>query len=371
VLTLGLSAARSSPVGAAAAGRRVAALTGGDLSETSLKAMVDAMDPAVAAVGRRFDPAEPQPQGPEAGDLTGYLPGQSALASQYVEGEAARRLNEAIPFVKQGVYPAAPFVLKARSPAERQQAVRCLTNAIYYEAALEPVEGRRAVAQVVLNRVRDPHFPNSICQVVYQGWERFTGCQFSFTCDGALVRAPVAVLWDEDRKIAEAALNGYVTAAVGTATHYHADYVAPYWAPELVKISQIGRHIFYRWPGASGEPGAFTAAYAGHELAISNAVLTGKAARAAPPQPVKAVDLPDVRTMTVADADGTVRTRVQATLQPALYGRRQPTPEEIAAINAKLEALFPSKAPSAAPLPMAADVAQNTLVLRQAQDEGD
>ncbi len=89
------------------------------------------------------------------------------------------------------------------------------------------------MAQVVLNRVRDPNYPKSICGVVYQGWERTTGCQFSFTCDGALLRPPIGVLWQDDRKIAEEALDGYVQKSVGVATHYHADY-GPVLGPGLV-----------------------------------------------------------------------------------------------------------------------------------------
>jgi len=342
VLTMGLSAARSSPVGSDEAGRRVAAITGGDLSEATLEAMIAKMDAATLDLAKRFDPQV-------RAEATGFLPDDPRLA--FAEGEAAKELNQALPFVD-SVYPAPPFVLNARSGAERERAVRCLTNAIYYEAALEPLDGQRAVAQVVLNRLRDPNFPKSVCEVVYQGWERFTGCQFSFTCDGALVQKPLAFLWNQDRKVAEAALNGYVMAAVGTATHYHADYVTPDWAPSLVKINQIGRHIFYRWPGEAGEPAAFTAAYEGGELRLSEAVLSGKAARRAPPSAEKKA-LPGVQTAK-ADAGGSTHKRVQGSFavagpeQPAIWGRRQPTPDEIAAINAKLEARFPSK-PAEAP----------------------
>lgn len=348
VLTMGLSAARSSPVGSDAAARRVAALTGGDLSETALEAMIARMDAASLDLAKRFDPQVAR------AEATGFLPDDPRLA--FAEGEEAKRVNEAIPFQADGVYPAAPFVLKARSKAERERAVRCLTNAIYYEAALEPLDGQRAVAQVVLNRLRDPNFPKSVCEVVYQGWERFTGCQFSFTCDGALVQKPLAFLWNQNRKVAEAALDGYVMAQVGTATHYHADYVAPYWAPGLVKISQIGHHIFYRWPGDAGEPGAFTAAYKGGELRLSEAVLTGRAVRPAPPAAEKA--LPNVQTVAAGEAGQRVQGRFAvaspAPEQPVLWGRRQPTQDEIAAINAKLEARFPMKPaepPAAAPAP--------------------
>jgi hypothetical protein len=351
-LTVGLSVARSSPVGSETAALQLAAFTGGDLSETTLKRVVARLDPAAVALAQRHDPALFEPDVPRF-----VLDPAGLLEVPELEGEAARRVNAAIPFAHDQIEPAAPFVLNARSPAERERAVRCLTNAVYYEAALEPLDGQRAVAQVVVNRLRDPNFPKSVCGVVYEGWERLTGCQFSFTCDGALARGPIPALWERSRKVAEDALNGYVMAAVGAATHYHADYVAPYWAPALVKITQIGQHIFYRWPGAAGLPQALTAAYAGGELRLSEAVLTGRAARpTAAPAVLKdepAESLPGVKTVEVTEPGGQTRTRVVASFAPAEYGRRQATPEEIAHINALLEARFPTRPAEAAPAPTA------------------
>jgi hypothetical protein len=145
---------------------------------------------------------------------------------------------------------------------DERRALLCLTQAVYYEAGFEPLEGRRAVAQVVLNRMRHPAFPKSICGVVYQG--AGTGvCQFTFVCDGALYRRPAEAAWNQAEQIARVALGGYVEKSVGEATHYHADYVAPRWAPLLSKVAAIGQHIFYRWPGGWGQPAAFTGRYAG------------------------------------------------------------------------------------------------------------
>jgi hypothetical protein len=118
------------------------------------------------------------------------------------------------------------------------------------------------VAQVVLNRMRHPAFPKSICGVVYQGAGTGT-CQFTFVCDGALYRRPAADAWRQAEAVARAALSGYVETKVGEATHYHADYVAPRWAPMLAKVAEIGQHIFYRWPGAWGQPSAFRGRYIG------------------------------------------------------------------------------------------------------------
>ncbi len=152
------------------------------------------------------------------------------------------------------ISPAPPFVLRA-SAADARQAVRCLAQAVYFEAGFQPVEGQRAVAQVVVNRVRDRDFPKTVCGVVYEGWRRRTGCQFSFVCDGSLRRRPpTADELTSAEQIARDALGGYVMAAVGTATHYHTWRIDPYWNDTLVKTAQIGDHIFYRWPGKAGLP---------------------------------------------------------------------------------------------------------------------
>lgn len=151
------------------------------------------------------------------------------------------------------------------SGVDRTRALECLTAAIYYEAASESDQGQRAVAQVVLNRVAHPSYPNTVCGVVYQGSERVTGCQFSFTCDGALGRRPSQMFWLRAMDTARAALSGYVERSVGLATHYHTIAVHPYWAPSLFHITTIGAHRFYRFNGAAGQPAAFRFAYAGGE----------------------------------------------------------------------------------------------------------
>jgi hypothetical protein len=158
----------------------------------------------------------------------------------------------------------APFVLQA-GDENRSRALRCLTQAVYYEAGLEPREGQEAVAQVVLNRMKHPAFPKSVCGVVYEGSERPTGCQFTFTCDGSLARTPSLERWDAARDVAAAALDGHVASAIGAATHYHAAWMTPYWSSSLVRIQRIGGHVFYRLPGADGAPEALTGQYAGAE----------------------------------------------------------------------------------------------------------
>ena len=176
-------------------------------------------------------------------------------------GEEARLINAALPFSTSPVQSARPFSVSSDG-LDHRRALLCLTQAVYYEAGFEPLAGRRAVAQVVLNRMRHPAFPKSVCGVVYQG-SRSPVCQFSFVCDGSLYRAPAPGAWREAKTVAEAALVGFVESSVGSATHYHANYVAPRWAPMLTKITQLGAHIFYRWPGAWGQRAAFSGRYVG------------------------------------------------------------------------------------------------------------
>ena len=177
-------------------------------------------------------------------------------------GDEAKLINAAMPFSDAPVIAARAFVLPAGESSDQRRALLCLTQAVYYEAGFEPVAGRRAVAQVVLNRTRHPAFPKSVCGVVYQH-NSTPVCQFTFVCDGSLYRAPQASAWKQAEQIARAALAGHVERSVGTATHYHADYVAPNWAPLLTKLAKLGAHIFYRWPGAWGQPGAFGGRYIG------------------------------------------------------------------------------------------------------------
>jgi spore germination cell wall hydrolase CwlJ-like protein len=198
----------------------------------------------------------------------------------------AMKLNAAIP-IAEGLNPrAASVVLRARTPLDQMRSLDCLAEAIYYEARSESEEGQRAVAQVVLNRLRHPTYPSTVCGVVYQGSERVTGCQFSFTCDGSLAHRPVGYSWTRARRIAAEALAGKVYAPVGHSTHYHTVAVLPYWASSLAKSAVIGAHIFYRWNGVWGQPAAFRQRYAGFEpgaAALARATTLERQAVLAPP----------------------------------------------------------------------------------------
>ncbi len=162
------------------------------------------------------------------------------------------------------IHPAQPFSMRNTSAVDKGRALQCLTAAIYYEAASEPDAGQQAVAQVVLNRVRHPAFPATVCGVVYQGSER-SGCQFSFACDGSTARVPSQSYWIRAARVAAAALNGRVFAPVGLATHYHTYAVTPRWNRSLVMTAAIGAHFFHRWQGWWGTPAAFRQGYAGGE----------------------------------------------------------------------------------------------------------
>ncbi|MDP2259455.1 MAG: cell wall hydrolase [Caulobacter sp.] len=340
-------------------------------SNIALERVTADMDPAMLALARRHDPAPRQDYwGRVAGWTTYDLTSLPTLGDFNFTALDAQMINSLRPGSLFPPPAAKPFVFKG-SEEDRLRAEECLTQAIYYEAATEPVEGMQAVAQTVLNRLRHPEYPKSICGVVYQGSQRFTGCQFSFTCDGSLARVPNDVLWQRARGVAQKAMNGFVLKSVGTATHYHADYVAPYWAPTLYKIHTIGRHIFYRWTGPWGLPAAFTGRYAGGENALSLAVLQGLDPRTQGAQLVGETMSPTaaaMRTLTL-EVDGMERTytvqdlvampagqeapRVEGALAPT---RRVPTAQEVSDINARLKALEDPDAPiSTAPAIPTAD----------------
>ena len=222
---------------------------------------------AANAPGAPADAARPA-VAPPADALVDAATGQ-AVADVEAMGEGAEFINAGLPFAG-GPNPAARGFAGLKLGSDSYaRAHLCLTQAVYYEAGFEPEEGRRGVAQVVLNRVKHPAFPNSVCGVVYEGAKKPV-CQFSFTCDGSLDRRPAAAAWNRAKAIAAEALGGRVEASVGMSTHYHADYVAPRWAPLLAKTHKVGAHIFYRWPGGWGRPAAFTDPYRGEPFSIAS-----------------------------------------------------------------------------------------------------
>jgi spore germination cell wall hydrolase CwlJ-like protein len=195
----------------------------------------DAM--ADAKASRPADVAEQGSPEPAMADLvTNGGPGAVAVAKRY-EGPSAS--------VNVG---AAMAVLRGPGTVSQTRELECLTQAVYYEARGETPAGQAAVAQVVLNRVKHPAFPKSVCGVVFQGAQRGRGCQFSFACDGStrMRREPAA--WTRARRIATRAFAGQAGGGVGSATHFHVVSVQPGWAG-MIQVAQVGAHIFYRFSG--------------------------------------------------------------------------------------------------------------------------
>ena len=204
------------------------------------------------------------PPGP-AEDLT-KLPATAtsdAVAWSQLDPTSAQAKNGAIPIASTRAGSARPFVFRG-SAADRARAEECLSLVAIAEAG-SGAGDQRAVMQVVLNRVRHPAFANTVCGVVFEGSQRRTGCQFTFTCDGSLARSYPASLLKAARERAKAALGGAVDDTVGNATHYHADYVFPWWSPKLDKVAKVGPHLFFKWRGFWGTPQALNARYGGNE----------------------------------------------------------------------------------------------------------
>lgn len=203
------------------------------------------------------------PVAPPASTVPEVLPVELAPVTE----DDARAANAKIPLVTKGVVAARPFVYSGDAD-NRGRARDCLAAAMLYEAGDDNM-GQRAVGQVIVNRARHPAFPKSICGVVFQGSERVTGCQFTFTCDGALARRYSDAAWTRAQVNAEIVLAGGVDPRVGLATHYHTDWVRPYWSDSLEKIAIVDTHLFFRWPGYWGTPGAFRGAVSGVEAPIA------------------------------------------------------------------------------------------------------
>jgi spore germination cell wall hydrolase CwlJ-like protein len=193
---------------------RIAQAAHGGLSETMLQREMDRMDPGALRLARAHDAFADD----SARDTAQAWP--SGLDDREAHGRHASALDGA-----------------------RQ--LDCLTQAVYFEARGETPRGQAAVAQVVMNRVKNPSFPKTVCGVVFQGAATH-GCQFSFACDGSMRHGLEAEAWDRARRIAERTLSGVVLADIGSATHFHTTDVEPYWGPQMLRVAQVGLHVFYR-----------------------------------------------------------------------------------------------------------------------------
>lgn len=147
--------------------------------------------------------------------------------------------------------PATNGTIEPARPAIDARELNCLSQAVYYEARGESYQGQVAVAEVVVNRTRSSAYPKTICSVVYQGANRSTGCQFTFTCDGSAHRRPRGRAWERAQQVASQVMQGYARPVTQRATHYHTRAVDPVWSSMLVETTRIGTHIFYRFPNAT------------------------------------------------------------------------------------------------------------------------
>lgn len=210
-------------------------------------------DAARSLPGERLQAGRSVPPLPKVG-LPGAVPPEQELLA--LAPETAREINARRPF-STAPNPAARAFASKWATEDRDRAITCLATAALYEAGSQ-ADDQYPVMQVILNRVRHPAFPASVCGVVFQGAERSTGCQFSFTCDGSLGRwRPSDAAMRDARVRAGAMLGGHVDRRVGLATHYHTDWVVPYWSTSLDKITAVKTHLFFRWTGFWGTRAAF------------------------------------------------------------------------------------------------------------------
>lgn len=271
--------------------------------DPQLWSMVNAEDFAAASA---IDPDLPDPNSlPVLGELT-------AADAPPPAGDPAQMRMEAY------VGPAASrYVFRGATSTDTARAHYCLTAALYYEAASESDDGMRGVAQVVLNRVRHPSFPGSVCGVVFQGSQRAIVCQFTFACDGAMARAPSRGNWARASRIAAEALAGRTFPPVGLATHYHTQAVWPSWGRSLAMTNIVGAHIFHRWRGRYGTPSAFSRPYSGREpapgpylpIAAQLAARAGRTVPAVSPVPATTVASPPAGTADPATVAAIVAAR--------------------------------------------------------------
>ncbi|MBX9614597.1 MAG: cell wall hydrolase [Caulobacteraceae bacterium] len=263
---LGGTAARATTVRAQA--ERIEGATSAGFTDEALAAAAGGLDASALSIARRHDP---------------YTVAGSARRDRQAELLTAR-LEQLRPDARRNDLrrinltnlPTAARPFRIDNALDASRDLECLTQAAYYEARGEGTDGMRAVVQVVLNRARHSAFPNSVCGVVFQGSGRRVGCQFSFTCDGSM-RGPVnRTAWNTARNVASSALSGAVHSGVGNATHFHTTGVSPRWSNTLIRVSQVGDHVFYRFGGRAGSSNAFSyAARPSSDSDVQRTVLAG------------------------------------------------------------------------------------------------
>jgi spore germination cell wall hydrolase CwlJ-like protein len=216
-------------------------------------------DAGALAIARRHDRyanLELDPRERHVAALTARLAQREASGSNPLLVRASLGTEATTPALAAPPAPMRPFSL--RGALDQSRDLECLTQAVYYEARGESRGGQQAVAQVVLNRVRHPAFPKSVCGVVFQG-ARYGGCQFSFACDGSVHRPVEIRAWRRAETVAAKALDGAVMGEVGSATHFHVIGLTPGWRNRMTQVALVGQHVFYRFGGRAGRASAFDA----------------------------------------------------------------------------------------------------------------
>ncbi len=169
---------------------------------------------------------------------------EAEAARLATEGQVARSGTEIAPTI-------ASFnrqILDAMPPATGGPQWKCLSEALYFEARGEDLWGQMAVAEVILNRVDSPRFPDNVCAVVRDGTGRRNRCQFSYYCDGKVEAITEPKAYERIKKIAAMMMEGRARVLTGGAEFYHTDAVTPSWMNAMVQTAVIGDHIFYRYP---------------------------------------------------------------------------------------------------------------------------
>ena len=284
---------------------RLAEAAAGGFSEAVLQREAADMDPGILAVARRHDPFT------VAGDAerdrqTAILAARLEKRDRSPASAVVLRAAFAGPLVPS----ATPFRMAGMLESSRE--LECLTQAVYFEARGESAVGQQAVAQVVLNRVRHPAYPKSVCGVVFQGAARARGCQFSFACDGSMRRGREVIAWNRAKQVAGRALSGGLMASVGDATNFHTTGVSPNWGSRMVRVAQVGTHVFYRF-GRGAAPATYVAdSRAGHHEAPAAETVYASLA----PPPAQGAG-PDYRLSSAVVVSGPSEPAQLATAEPA------------------------------------------------------
>ena len=126
--------------------------------------------------------------------------------------------------------------------------MKCLAEAIYFEARGEALEGQYAVGEVIINRVLSRDFPNSVCGVISEGANRLNACQFSYNCDGKLETITENKIYERILKLSQILLEPSARFLTNGATFYHSKLVSPSWSKKFIKTNEIGNHFFYKLP---------------------------------------------------------------------------------------------------------------------------